>query len=69
MARVTVSSKYQVVIPKEMRKKWAVYPEQKLELFLVDGVLEMVPVFHSRELRGFVKGMKTGFDREEVDRI
>jgi len=69
MARVTVSPKYQVVIPKEIRKNMAVRPGQRLEVFFVDGKIEMVPVSHPKDLKGFVKGMKTGISREEKDRV
>ena len=69
MARVTVSPKYQVVIPKEIRKNMAVRPGQKLEVFFVEGVMEMVPVTHPKDLKGFVKGMKPGISRDEEDRV
>ena len=69
MPRVTVSPKYQVVIPKELRTPLHVRPGQKMEVFLLDGVLELVPVEHPSQLRGFLRGMDPHLRREETDRL
>jgi len=69
MATVTLSPKYQVVIPKEIRNAMRLKAGVQFEVFLLDGVLELVPVRHPRDLRGFAKGMKTGMVREDEDRI
>ncbi|MFN2322938.1 MAG: AbrB/MazE/SpoVT family DNA-binding domain-containing protein [Trueperaceae bacterium] len=52
MAVVTVSPKYQVVIPKDVREKLGLRPGQKVEAFAVDNRVELVPVVPLRTLRG-----------------
>jgi AbrB family looped-hinge helix DNA binding protein len=69
MAAVTVSPKYQVVIPKEIREELGLKPGEKMQVFSLDGRIEMVPIRSARELRGFVKGMDTDVRREKKDRV
>jgi len=69
MATVTVSPKYQVVIPRKIRQVMGLKAGEKFEVFFLDGILEFVPVKHPRELRGFAKGMNTDFVRDEEDRV
>ena len=64
MATVTVSSKYQVVIPKEVRDRLRIRPGQKVEAFALGGRIELVPVRPIKEMRGFLKGMNPDFERE-----
>jgi AbrB family looped-hinge helix DNA binding protein len=52
MTLVTVSPKYQVVIPKEVREKLRIRPGQKVEAFAVGNRVELVPVEPIRGLRG-----------------
>ncbi len=68
MEAVTVSPKYQVVIPKAVRERLGLLPGQKLQVIEYDGRIEMVPDRPVTELRGFLKGMNTRFDRE-TDRV
>ena len=68
METVTVSSKYQVVIPSSIRRRLGVEPGQKVQVFLHDNRIEMIPVRPARELRGFLKGIDTGAERES-DRL
>lgn len=63
MPAVTVSSKYQVVIPKEIRESLKVEPGQRFEAFVRDGSIRLVRVRPLRELRGFVRGIPD-FERE-----
>jgi AbrB family looped-hinge helix DNA binding protein len=65
MQLVTVSPKYQVVIPKKVREALNVRPGQKLQVIEYAGRIELVPECDIRELRGFVKGIHTAFSREE----
>jgi AbrB family looped-hinge helix DNA binding protein len=67
MSVVTVSPKFQIVIPKDIRKKLGLHPGQKAEVFasLTGGRIEIVPRRPMRELRGFLKGMDPSFDRDE----
>jgi AbrB family looped-hinge helix DNA binding protein len=69
MASVTVSSKYQMVIPKEARERFGIKPGQKLEVIIKGGVMHVVPVRELEELQGFIKGMNTDGLREKVDRV
>jgi len=65
---VTISSKWQVVIPKEVREKLRIKPGQKVQAFAVGDRIELVPVVPLKELKGFLKGSVPDFEREP-DRI
>lgn len=69
MEQVTVSSKYQVVIPKSVREQAKIEPGQKLSVIAKGGVIYLVPVRELDELRGIAKGADTSNIREKVDRI
>ena len=69
MDTVTISSKYQIVIPRAIREKWNIKPGQKVRLFVFGNRLEVVPVRDIREARGFLRGMSSNINREEEDRI
>lgn len=64
MQLVTISPKFQVVIPLAVRQRLGLRPGQKLQVIEHAGRLEFVPERNIRELRGFVKGIKTDFTRE-----
>lgn len=64
MSTVTVSSKYQVVIPKDVRDRLRIRPGQKVEAFALGGRIELVPVRPIKEMRGFLRGMDPDFERE-----
>lgn len=66
---VTVSSKFQVVIPLEVREKMNLKPGQKVIVVEKDGVVHMIPQKPIREMRGFIKGVTTENLREEEDRF
>lgn len=68
MQTVTVSPKFQVVIPRPVRDKLHIRPGQKMQVVGYAGRVELVPERDISELRGFVKGIDTGFTRE-ADRI
>jgi AbrB family looped-hinge helix DNA binding protein len=68
MQSVTVSPKYQVVIPKTVRDSLNLRPGQKMQVIEYVGRIELVPERDIKELRGFVKGINTDFKREE-DRV
>ena len=68
MHTVTVSPKYQVVIPKNIRMALKLRPGQKMKVFEYDGRIELIPDKNISELKGFLKGMNTVFEREK-DRI
>ena len=69
MDTVTVSSKYQVVIPKSVRKQLRIRPGQKIQVVLYDGRIEYVPIRPMRELRGSLRGIDTTVEREQEDRV
>ena len=68
MQTVTVSPKYQIVIPKAIREALHLRPGQKMTVAEHDGRIELIPERDIKELRGFLKGINTEFKREE-DRI
>jgi AbrB family looped-hinge helix DNA binding protein len=69
MDTVTISSRYQIVIPRAIREKWKIKPGQKVRLIVLGNRLEVVPVRDIREACGFLKGMSSDIKREEEDRI
>ena len=68
MSETTVSSKYQVVIPKDDRERAGLQVGQKLMVTVKHGVIKLVPLKTLDELEGFVKGIDTEGYREEEDR-
>ena len=68
MQTVKVSPKYQVVIPRVVRDSLRIRPGQKLQVIEYAGRIELIPERDIRELRGFVKGINTAFEREK-DRV
>ena len=68
MQTVTVSPKFQVVIPKEIRDTLRLRPGQKMRVIEYEGRIELIPDRDISELRGFLKGIDTRIEREE-DRV
>ena len=68
METVTISPKYQVVIPRRIRAALGVQPGQKVKVFAYDNRIEMIPVIPIKEARGFLKGIDTSVEREQ-DRV
>ncbi len=64
MTTVTVSQKFQVVIPKEIRRKLKLKPGQKLQIMETGDGIEFIPLKNIKEARGFLKGMNTTIKRE-----
>ncbi len=64
MHTVTVSPKYQVVIPKEIREALNLRPGQRMQVIEYEGRIEFIPERDLKELRGFLKGINTEFKRE-----
>jgi len=69
MTTVTVSPKYQVVIPNEVRSRLKLKPGQKVVVLEKDGIVHIVPVKNIKEMKGFVKGVDTENLRDEHDRL
>jgi len=68
MQMVTISPKFQVVIPKEIRELLHLVPGEKLQVFHYQNRLEFVPVKDIKKMRGFLKGIDTTIDRDK-DRL
>ena len=68
MQTVTVSPKYQVVIPKARRQGLNLRSGQRMQIVEYEGRVELIPERDIAELRGFLKGINTAFEREE-DRV
>jgi AbrB family looped-hinge helix DNA binding protein len=57
-AKVRVSPKFQVVIPKALREELKIEPGQELLMYSLDGCLRLVPRRSIKELRGIAKGLR-----------
>jgi AbrB family looped-hinge helix DNA binding protein len=68
MQTVTVSPKFQIVIPKDIREAMRLRPGQKLKVIWYEGRIELILDRDISELKGFLKGMNTDFERED-DRL
>ncbi len=64
METVTVSPKFQVVIPKGIREKLSLWPGQKVQAIVYGDRIELIPVRPIKEMRGFLKGIDTTVERE-----
>ncbi len=64
MSTVTISPKYQVVIPKEIRQKLKLSPGQKVQTIAYDDRIELIPVIPIKKMKGFLKGINTDVPRE-----
>ena len=65
MQTVTISPKYQVVIPKELREALHLLPGEKLQVFRYQDRLEFVPIKDIKKMRGFLKGIDTVIIRDK----
>ena len=68
MSTVTLSPKFQVVIPQEVRATLGLVPGEKLRVISYAGRVELIPVRSLKSLRGFLKGMDTTIERDK-DRL
>jgi AbrB family looped-hinge helix DNA binding protein len=68
MTTVTISPKYQVVIPKEIRDRLQLAPGQKVQAIAYENRIELIPVRPISEMRGFLTGIDTEVERDS-DRI
>jgi AbrB family looped-hinge helix DNA binding protein len=64
MPIVTISPKYQVVIPKTVREQLKLIPGQKLQIVQIGSRIELIPLRSIKESRGFLKGINTDITRE-----
>jgi len=68
MKQVTVSSKFQVVIPREVRESMGIQPGTRVQVLQYENRIELIPLREPKSLRGFIKGIDTEVDRAE-DRV
>ncbi|MBN1946649.1 MAG: AbrB/MazE/SpoVT family DNA-binding domain-containing protein [Bradymonadales bacterium] len=64
MSIVTLSPKFQVVIPKVIREKLDLKPGQQVQAVMYEGRIELIPLRPISEMRGFLRGMDTTVERE-----
>ncbi len=68
METVTLSPKFQVVIPATVRKSLDMTPGQKIQVIVYRNRIEMIPLKPMSAMRGFVTGIDTSVERE-ADRL
>lgn len=64
MSAVTISPKFQVVIPQAVRETMRLVPGTKLQVMQYEDRIEMIPVRSSKSLRGSLRGIDTSVPRE-----
>lgn len=68
MDTVTVSPKFQVVIPRAIREKLGIEVGQKIQAIALGDRVELIPVRSAKSMRGFLKGIDTRIERD-ADRL
>lgn len=68
MTAVTVSPKFQVVIPKEVRESLGIVSGQKVQVLTYQNRIELIPLKPMKEMKGFLKGIDTDVPRDK-DRL
>ena len=69
MDTVTVSKKYQVVIPEKLRREAKIKPGDKMVAITKNGIIQYIPVCPIKETEGFILGLDTKNLRDKYDRI
>ena len=69
MTYTSLSTKYQVVIPKEVRERMEIKPGQKFIVWEKGGVIYLIPALKFKAMEGWFKGMDIANIREESERI
>lgn len=65
---VTISPKFQVVIPRDIRERLGLAPGQKVQALAYENRIEFIPVQPLKRMRGFLRGLDTTVRRER-DRV
>jgi AbrB family looped-hinge helix DNA binding protein len=68
MDTVTISPKFQVVIPRAVRERLGLAPGQKVHAIAYEGRVELIPVRPLASMRGYLRGIDTAVERER-DRL
>ena len=69
MATTTISPKFQIVIPKDVREKLHLCPQQRLQVVEKGGVITLVPELPIKSLKGSLNGISRTGIREKQDRL
>lgn len=64
METLTLSPKFQVVIPKSIRERLGLAAGQRMQAIVYDDRIELIPLQPARQLRGFLKGIDTTVPRD-----
>ncbi len=64
MRPVTISPRYQITIPHEVRQSIEIKPGSKVQVLLYENRIELIPMKSLRRMRGFLKGIDTTVERE-----
>jgi len=64
MEVVTISPKFQVVIPRAVRQSLGLKAGQKIQVVLYDNRIELIPVVPARKAKGLLKGIDITLERE-----
>lgn len=64
MQTVTLSPKFQVVIPRTIREAMGLRPGARVQVLQYGDRIEFIPVKKMRRMRGFLKGIDTGIERD-----
>ena len=68
MNKTTVSPKYQIVIPKDVRQSLKLEPGTVFRVVAHNGHVELLPVRQTKQMRGFLRGIDSSVPREK-DRV
>lgn len=69
MESVSISPKFQVVIPKDIRERFKLKAGEKMVMIPYEGRIEMVLERNIKSMRGFLRGMDTEVKRDRTERI
>lgn len=69
MNSVTLSTKYQMVIPRELRERLSLHPGSKITVIEKGGILYLIPERPMSEFRGVARGARTDELRDKKDRL
>jgi len=65
MHSLTISSKFQVAIPRQIREQLCLRPGQKLEAVCIGNHIKLIPIKPIEQMRGFLKEMDSIIEREQ----
>ncbi|MFA6548504.1 MAG: AbrB/MazE/SpoVT family DNA-binding domain-containing protein [Candidatus Margulisiibacteriota bacterium] len=68
MTEATLSSKYQLVIPKDVREEAGLVKGEKIFMIAKEGMINLIPAHRLKDMKGYLKGLKVTGVRDEADR-